>query len=691
MRLMRIEVKSFKPFRDLVLPSDDEDLPDGLILIRGLNSTGKSSLFEAILWALWGARAVGLTNDELIPFSSSFCKVVLEFEVAGTRYKLDRSYDPANKMQVLLYFEKEHSWKRMADKSMTVERTLEGILNLELDQALNTLLVRQGEVARIAYASPSDLRKQLVAIYNVDLLDKMTNHLQNLESNISARLAARESVFIRPEVLQEMVEEGKERVTRLGDEVGEKNIEVEKADELLGSLPNPDDLKAIHDLRQEIKTKEDEHDRSVKARDKDLKSAGLVDSDPRIVKAKLKSLEKEDLRLEEEREELRVKKSDIDSSIGRVTLQINEAKANAESVQKDKTCPICFRILDEEEMTKLLEEYQQIMDENSKKLSRLEKEKAVIPAEMKRLETRQRTISTTMGAVERITEHQKEVDAAQKRAEKAASKLAAVLEKMDVDDIELLLKKHDSKSVLDLQLKINKFQSDLDSLKRECQRLKRMLDDEKAKIKEYEGKEASMKEMEAEIASLKSMDEHTKYVRRKLVSGFIADYVFQKRLIGIIRSATNQYVSSFTSNQYTAIDLEPTPAKGKAGPGLVLRIWDDRDKANKKTSQLSYGDRTAISLGLRLGISRTMSSIRPLKDSPATSPRVRSVLLDEPLGGLDRNRRMAVVQNLIGDESFEQIFLITHTDIQGWEGVPVIEVKKSGSVSTAILSRSSDA
>ncbi|MFX1369143.1 MAG: AAA family ATPase, partial [Promethearchaeota archaeon] len=55
MRILRIEVKSFKPFRDLVLPNDDEDLPDGLILIRGPNSTGKSSLFEAILWTLWGA------------------------------------------------------------------------------------------------------------------------------------------------------------------------------------------------------------------------------------------------------------------------------------------------------------------------------------------------------------------------------------------------------------------------------------------------------------------------------------------------------------------------------------------------------------------------------------------------------------------------------------------------------------
>jgi ABC-type transport system involved in cytochrome bd biosynthesis fused ATPase/permease subunit len=80
-----------------------------------------------------------------------------------------------------------------------------------------------------------------------------------------------------------------------------------------------------------------------------------------------------------------------------------------------------------------------------------------------------------------------------------------------------------------------------------------------------------------------------------------------------------------------------------------------------------------------------MSSIRPLKDSPVVTPRVRSVLLDEPLGGLDKSRREAVVRTLVNDQSFEQILLITHTDIQGWEGIPVIDVSKTGAASNAVL------
>ena len=81
MKILRLELKNFKPFRDLVLPADGY-LPDGLIIIKGANSTGKSSIVEAILWALWGSDAVKpLTNDELVRFNSVSTQVLLIFEV----------------------------------------------------------------------------------------------------------------------------------------------------------------------------------------------------------------------------------------------------------------------------------------------------------------------------------------------------------------------------------------------------------------------------------------------------------------------------------------------------------------------------------------------------------------------------------------------------------------------------------
>ncbi|MCK4568633.1 MAG: AAA family ATPase, partial [Candidatus Thorarchaeota archaeon] len=135
MKLLKLEVRNFKPFRELILPQDEMEFPEGLIIIKGSNSTGKSSIFESILWGLWGADSVSLTNDELVSFSSTFCRVILQFEVAGARYKIDRTYNPADGMAVILFMLQEKSWKRIADKSKSVARKLDEILSLELKQA----------------------------------------------------------------------------------------------------------------------------------------------------------------------------------------------------------------------------------------------------------------------------------------------------------------------------------------------------------------------------------------------------------------------------------------------------------------------------------------------------------------------------------------------------------------------------
>jgi DNA repair exonuclease SbcCD ATPase subunit len=294
-------------------------------------------------------------------------------------------------------------------------------------------------------------------------------------------------------------------------------------------------------------------------------------------------------------------------------------------------------------------------------------------------------MSRSADAVKRLSQERTKIEQLEKKLTNEELNFSSLLEQSGFDNIDILLKKFDIETVSELQKKMKFLSKTLTALKEDIASNESLIANEQDHISELESRQTIMKQTEAEMVELKNMDAHAKYVRKRLVNGFVTDYIFQKRLLGIIRGATNPYVKSFTNGQYTGVDLEPTQAKGQSSAGLILKIWDERDQAWKKTAQLSYGDRTAISLGLRMGISRTMSSIRSLKDSPVVTPRVRSVLLDEPLGGLDRARREAVVRNLVNDQSFEQILLITHTDVQGWEGIPVIDVSKTGAASNAIL------
>ena len=690
MKILQLQVRNFKPFSNLLLPEGDAELPDGLILIKGPNSTGKSSLFEAILWGLWGAEAVGLTNDELINFRSTSCQVILSFQVAGTRYKIDRSYDPANKMAVVLFTKRDGAWKRIADKSKSVNSKLDEILSLELKQALSTLLVRQGEVAVIANATPSVLRDLLVKIYDIDLLNQMSSHLESLEKDIQSRIDALESDYMLPKQVDEQIEGCRTRIQEFETGLSQKREDIKTSEKILEKLPDAAVLKKLHELSTNLDSLRREVEVKSEGLKADLAEAGVVDASAQILNARLDALEKGRKRIEKERKESRIKIQALDQEIGLISGTNRDLKEKIEILKAagaDEVieCPTCAKPLSQAERKKLTDEYKATIEDGKAKRINLEERKRGFVSSSEDFEKQLTLMSKSQDAVKRVSQGQKRVDQAKEKVSTSEQEYSRLLDESGIKNVDTLLKKFGKESIIDLRTEVISLETSLKALRIQISEIESNIQREQDEITKLESKRSEMERIGSEITEFKNMNEHAKYVRRKLVSGFVTDYVFQKRLLGIIRGATNPYVKSFTNGQYTAIDLEPTAAKGRGGAGLILKIWDERDQAWKKTSQLSFGDRTAISLGLRMGISRTMSSIRPLKDSPVVTPRVRSVLLDEPLGGLDKSRREAVVRNLVNDQSFEQILLITHTDVQGWEGIPVIDVSKTGAASNAVL------
>ncbi len=692
MKLLTIEVQNFKPFKHLQLPEEGE-LPNGLILVKGPNSTGKSSLFESILWALWGPSSVELTNDELVSFSSSFCRVVLTFEVAGNRYKIERSYDSANGMKVILYIHSNKAWKRVADKTRTVETEVESILNIGWKQALNTLLVRQGEVALIANATPSVLREMLVDVYNLNLLEQMTGQLSYLETDLTNRVNALEDDYQRPEFIQKQIEQTKTRIDSQKALASTKSSEAKALDKKLKKLPEQSVLERLDEVYQLVDRANADLQHLANRRNDELQDAGINVADEKVFVARMASLQKQLEKIDTSQEELKEQVSEIDFEVGALLgegKRLRKASETLESSEDDAKCPTCSKPMTLEERDKIIKEYKTTINSAIQRADQLKNKRNGLVETSRGEEDRKLEISKAIDAINKAISIQKEIDTAEQRIHGAREEMKGALAELGVKDINMLLKKHAAKDISDLHRAQIRLEGEFRTLDSELKTIQNNIAADEEQIAKWNEDIISMKNIGAEIVNLKSLREHALYVRRKLVSGFLADYVIQKRLIGIVRGATNPYVRSFTNGQYSGVDLIPTKATGRGGAGLVLKVQDERDNAVKKTAQLSYGDRTAVSLGLRLGISRTMSAIRPLRDSPALSPRIRCVLLDEPLGGLDKARRDSVVQNLINDQSFQQILLITHTDVQSWEGVPTIEVSKNGSASNAVLQVNGD-
>ena len=83
-----LKLANFKCHRDVVI-----DFTPGLNVIRGANESGKSTLYHAIAYALWGSRALPESLEQTVTWGepAGSLKVTLLFEHAGEDYTIERS------------------------------------------------------------------------------------------------------------------------------------------------------------------------------------------------------------------------------------------------------------------------------------------------------------------------------------------------------------------------------------------------------------------------------------------------------------------------------------------------------------------------------------------------------------------------------------------------------------------------
>src|ERR671933_483345 len=181
---MRVEIENFKPYKKVLLPSHDSknsNLAEGLFLIHGNNSMGKTSFVQGMLWGLLGD---GLMRDQkrksLVKVGESSCKVDIIFDLSGTLYRINRKLvlkkpkDPIiesdfNEEAVLSKKDKEHNAKfvPIANRSKPVNEEVERMLGVSADVIESTVYIRQKDVDRLALADPRELRELIMILFGL--------------------------------------------------------------------------------------------------------------------------------------------------------------------------------------------------------------------------------------------------------------------------------------------------------------------------------------------------------------------------------------------------------------------------------------------------------------------------------------------------------------------------------------------
>lgn len=171
----KLHLRNFLSYRE---PPDALDFSGmNLVCVSGANGHGKSSLIDAVTWALWGkARA---SDDELMHSGSTEMEVRFEFILGGDRYQvLRRRYGTGKTkkslLEVAVLNEETGAWQSLSEPSLrATQRRIEQILRMNYETFSNSALLRQGEADAFSSKTPGKRKEILANILNLAEFDAL--------------------------------------------------------------------------------------------------------------------------------------------------------------------------------------------------------------------------------------------------------------------------------------------------------------------------------------------------------------------------------------------------------------------------------------------------------------------------------------------------------------------------------------
>ncbi|AOY70693.1 SMC family ATPase [Arthrobacter sp. TES] len=198
MRIHRLEIEAFGPFAQPQHIDFDQLGAQGLFLLNGATGAGKTSVLDAICFALYGsvpgARQDGkrLRSDHAAPTAEP--RVVCEFSARGRRFEVTRS--PAwdrpsargrkgfttQQAKTLLRERVAGEWVEKSSRNDEAGAELSEVLGMDREQFTRVVMLPQGDFAAFLRSKASD---------RLDLLQKLfgTHRFESVERQIQLQAA----------------------------------------------------------------------------------------------------------------------------------------------------------------------------------------------------------------------------------------------------------------------------------------------------------------------------------------------------------------------------------------------------------------------------------------------------------------------------------------------------------------------
>ncbi|MCQ5375008.1 MAG: SMC family ATPase [Methanomassiliicoccales archaeon] len=240
-----MEIQNYRKFRHSVI-----EFPDGVIGIIGPNGVGKSSLIEAIAWAIYGNETpiVRTTKEGVMRAGAGpneECRVLLEFELEGDSYRLERSMKGRDlKVDARLFVNNRPAAK--GDQTVTQELTRR--LGMDYKAFFISVFARQKDLAALSTLRSFERKKLVLRMLEVDVLDKVVSEIDKDALSLKKDLMMLSSFLLSPD--------GMKKIDLLKKQLEVLNLELERERNEFGLLREK--LTIMEKTLAEAKTRRDE-------------------------------------------------------------------------------------------------------------------------------------------------------------------------------------------------------------------------------------------------------------------------------------------------------------------------------------------------------------------------------------------------------------------------------------------------
>lgn len=235
MRPLELALEGFTSFRsEQSLDFTELDL----FAITGATGAGKSSLLDALTYALYGTTARTSQASELVSQGATTLKVQLRFWVTQGEYRVTRrwKYRPSTpQTQVLLERSlPDGSWETLETKERETKKAIADILGMDFDTFTRVILLPQGQFDEFLKGNTGKRREILRQLAGFEIFERMRKEANDLARLLKQELATIERQIADLEVPDEIeVEQKRSQLTSLTKELPSLQEDVLKAQQLL--------------------------------------------------------------------------------------------------------------------------------------------------------------------------------------------------------------------------------------------------------------------------------------------------------------------------------------------------------------------------------------------------------------------------------------------------------------------------